>query len=252
MRLFKGKVGKSDFDEDNFKYKETAHTKQYIDVLSAFIGRARLRQQAFYDLTIKGRDWEVDFNNGVLSFGDSQHDIQFIGTESYVTNTWLWGVDNVNNFKEEIVKDAYLFFSSSMMGNLEELKSNELVLDEYINGHNLASIISAAHYEKVCYFKCPMPSSETSAFVLVRMVPDEVFAPAGSGSVSKLIVELLSQLPLNHKILVKNILIDNCSRVEGNSTSLTGYFRDNTALTTIFDYRGHLESMELSFTAAAQ
>ena len=36
-------------------------------------------------------DWYVDFEKGTLTLGKYEFRVQFLGSESYVSNSWLWG-----------------------------------------------------------------------------------------------------------------------------------------------------------------
>jgi hypothetical protein len=223
---------------------ENGHSKSFVDVLSAYIGKARLRQYAFYRDVLKGKGWSVDFGECFIQFGADRYPIQLIGSESYRTSTWLWAVENSNSFPDRLIKDAYLFYNSALMENIPELKRPRLALDSLLNGHNIASIASAAHYEKAVYYRCPYEGG--AAFVLVKGAPDSVFLPAASSEAITLVTDLIKQLPLNHKILIKNVLMDCCSSVEGSASFLTGYFSDGSALSVTFDLGGRLSNMQMS------
>jgi len=223
---------------------EDGHSTAYIDLLSAYLGRARLRQYAFFRDVLVGNSWSVDFESGTIAFGEHEYPVQLLGSESYITNTWLWAVENVNGFDEGLLRDAFLFYNSSMMERLPDLKNAQIPLTRLVNGHNIASIVSGAHYEKTVYYRCPYEGG--AAFVIVRGVPDSIFAPAGYEEIIKLITDLIKQLPLNHKVLVKNLFLDNCESVEGSISSLTGYFPDGRAVLVTFNKEGLLSTMQLT------
>ncbi|MFQ7355850.1 MAG: DUF6882 domain-containing protein [Coprococcus phoceensis] len=63
-------------------------------------------QTACSEQVVKGQDWNVDFSEGVILFGNQKYPLQFIGSEATSSNTWLWGWENVNGFSEKIIQVA--------------------------------------------------------------------------------------------------------------------------------------------------
>ena len=54
------------------------------------IGAAFARQLALAE-HIGERDWQIDLTEGVATFGDDlRYQVQLLGTESHLDNTWLW------------------------------------------------------------------------------------------------------------------------------------------------------------------
>ncbi|MCL1803968.1 MAG: hypothetical protein FWG30_10135 [Eubacteriaceae bacterium] len=229
------------------KQKDTIsnqYTSRYIDILSAYIGRSRIRQSAFFKDVLEGYGWFANFSEGFIRFGDDEYPIQLLGSESYKSYTWQWAIENTNNFSEDVLKDAYLLYNSSLMENIPDLKSIKLPLSDAINGHCISAIASAAHYEKTVYYRCPYDGG--AVFVLVKNIQSSVFMPAGPSDVSKHIADLIKELPLNHRLLVKNMLMDNCESVEGTTTSLIGHFPGNSSLAIDFTMEGKLSNMRLA------
>ena len=238
MSFIKNMFGNKD---TKAKMKESGYSKNYIDLLSNSIGVMRLRQKRFAEV-IAGLDWNVDLTHGVIEFGDRRYPIQFIGSESHVSNTWMWGSNNVNGFRDEIVKSVRIFVERSEIKNTKEICENGFKMDSMINGHYLASIF--ADYANACYYRCNYENG--AAFVLVKDVPEEVYVSADAEVVMSTITELISQLPLNHLLLVKGLFKHNCIRYDNMSNEvLKGYFRDAKMVEISFDGMERITNMKL-------
>ena len=81
-------------------------TGNWFHVFSACLGKMMAVQTACSDQVVKGQDWNIDFEEGSIRFGAQKYPLQFIGSESTESNTWLWGWENINGFSEEILRLA--------------------------------------------------------------------------------------------------------------------------------------------------
>lgn len=79
----------------NLRY--VSDLSDFHQVFSATLGKMTTVQNRFADI-VGNRDWNVDFDRCEIAFGDQIYKIRFIGSESNVSGTWLWGHANVNNF----------------------------------------------------------------------------------------------------------------------------------------------------------
>ncbi|MCC2818190.1 hypothetical protein LK537_12880 [Lachnoclostridium pacaense] len=85
---------------------------------------------------------------GVICFGNEKYPLQFIGSGSASSNTWLWGWKNINGFSGKIVQTAQHAKELGEHWNLEPLTKAEFPLDHKSNGHNL-TIVTCALADKV-------------------------------------------------------------------------------------------------------
>lgn len=229
-------------EQTNETPPEAPGTREYFDSLSACIGPARLRQHAFGRLVVRDQDWNVDFSRGVIRFGEDTYPVQFLGTESEVSHTWLWAHVNPGDFPEAVLKRGIRFYEQCVAEGMEELRQEELPLTPLVNGHNIASMAASTTEGGACYYRCPYENG--AAFVLVTGLPDDVFAPAPVQEVVSAAADLIRQFPLNHGILMSNLLADNCVEVVEENGVLTGRFADGTTLTVRFDEMGRITSLK--------
>ena len=95
------------FQTDEIKKQELTRIfseidmSSWIQVFSACLGKMMVIQTNASDHIVRGRGWRVDFETRSLFFGEDEYKIQFIGSESSASNTWMWGWENINHFSEE-------------------------------------------------------------------------------------------------------------------------------------------------------
>ena len=77
-------------------------------VFSACLGKMHTVQNALLELVKDEPDWYVDFEKGTLTLGKREFRVQFLGSESYVSNSWLWGWENINNFPDNQIGRAHV------------------------------------------------------------------------------------------------------------------------------------------------
>lgn len=213
----------------------------YVNMLSTYIGLARLQQLAFGRLVVKDREWSLDLDQGTISFGEDTYPAGLLGSESEITNTWLWAFANPGGFSEAVLEDGNKFYARCMAQHIDDIKGPEVSINDLVNGHNIASLASASHKEKVCYYRCPY--QDGAAYVLVKNLPDAVFAPAKAIDVAKALTDLISQMPLNHTLLAKGILAQNCESINEEPGLLSGTFSDGSAIAIKLDDKGRIESI---------
>ena len=91
--LFKKKEEK--VDVSNMERKSIFDTDYPMDksnwkhVFSACLGQSVVTQDAMAELVVKDRNWFVDFSKGTLTFGNDAYPVQFIGSESSHSDTWI-------------------------------------------------------------------------------------------------------------------------------------------------------------------
>ena len=72
-------------------------------VFSACLGKMYTVQNRLAELVKDEPNWYVDFEKGTLTLGKYEFRVQFLGSESYVSNSWLWGWENVNSFPNKLM-----------------------------------------------------------------------------------------------------------------------------------------------------
>ncbi|MDR3296512.1 MAG: hypothetical protein LBT26_11920 [Clostridiales Family XIII bacterium] len=78
----------------------------WFELYSAALGKMTANQENCSEFVVKGRDWNADLSAGIITFGSDVFPIQFIGSESTSSGTWLWSWENVNGFNDNILSLA--------------------------------------------------------------------------------------------------------------------------------------------------
>ncbi len=78
----------------------------YFQVFSAALGKVMVNQNRCSELVVKERNWDIDFKEGIISFGTDKYPVQFIGSESSVSNTWLWGWANQSGLNDSVLYES--------------------------------------------------------------------------------------------------------------------------------------------------
>ncbi len=197
-------------------------TQNWSQVFSACLGKMMAIQTACSEIVVKGQDWNVDFSEGTIRFGSQKYPLQFIGSESAASNTWLWGWENINGFSEKMIQIARHTKEIGTLWKLDPLTTAEFTLDDTFNGHNL-SIVTCGLAEKYCYYRGP--HSGGAIFVAFSGVPDHVFAPVDIHTFLSITTQCIQQFHINHKIFVESFLLWNNTKYDWNGYTLTAHFQ---------------------------
>lgn len=199
-------------------------TSNWLHVFSACLGKMMAIQNACGEIVVRGQNWNVDFSEGVIYFGSSQYPLQFIGSESASSHTWLWGWKNVNNFSEKIICMAQHTKEMGEQWHLEPLTTAEFGLNHTFNGHSL-SIVACGLLNRCCYYRGPHAGG--AIFVAFSNVPQDVFSAIDAAKFSSLTMQCIQQYPIDHKIFVESLLLWNGTPYEWNNLTVTAHFQQD-------------------------
>ena len=113
---------------------------KWNDVFSANLGKIMAIQTACAKYVVKNRDWNVDFDKGIIAFGNDEYPLQFLGSEANSSNTWLWAWENINGFDDKIISLAREIKAKGEKLNLEALTTAEIEITDELNGHILSIV----------------------------------------------------------------------------------------------------------------
>ena len=196
-------------------------TGSWFQVYSACLGKMTAIQNAFGEQVVKG-DWTVSFSEGVISFGGPSYPIQFIGSESNVSNTWLWAWENVNRFPDRLLQLAGRAKEIGMRWKLDPFLPAKFELDQSFNGHAM-SVVLCGLMDKYCYYKCP--HAQGAAFVAISGVPDSVFAPVDAQTFASITMQCIER-PIDHKLFIEGFLTWNRTKYEWDGQTIIAHFAD--------------------------
>jgi len=192
------------------------------EVFSACLGKAMANQNAFAEIVVKDRDWNVEFGRQIISFGDDEFPVQFIGSESASSNSWLWGWENLNGFSDNLIKIPNFAKEKGLEWKLEPLTTAGFDITDIFNGHTLSIVASSIYDENVCYYRGP--HSGGAILVAVQNLPQEVFAPVDSLKFTQIAMDSIRQFDVDHEIFIKSFLYQNHTAYECGDKIITAHF----------------------------
>ncbi|WP_459819008.1 DUF6882 domain-containing protein [Campylobacter concisus] len=175
----------------------------WSELFSACVGKATLLQKRAFKLLVEGSNWQVDFDSGKIYFDGREFDMQFIGSESFSSNTWLWGYENINGFDERLLKLANKAREFGEKFGLSAFSTPQFELDENFNGHTISMVLCAA-FDEQNYYRIEYEGG--AAYVAFRS--DVVFEePVLANEILGVVNECISSYELDHKIFIKGLLL---------------------------------------------
>lgn len=201
----------------------------WYEVFSACILQSLIVQENCADLVVRNRNWAVDFSAGTLSFGKDSYPVQLIGSESTISDTWMWGWNNINHLDENLIRLADEVHTIGEQWQLEPLTVEQFELDELYNGHTLAAVVCGITGNQYCYYKGPHANG--AVLMAFSNVPQEVFASVGIHRFVSVLMDCIQNFDVDHKILVESFLIWNGTAYEWDGNTLIAHFETDLLIT---------------------
>ena len=211
---------------------------KWNDVFSANLGKIMAIQIACAEYVVKNRDWNVDFDRGIISFGNDEYPLQFLGSEANSSNTWLWAWENISEFDDKIISLAREIKAKGEKLNLEALTTAEINISDELNGHTLSIVACSLADKNYCYYRDPY--SDGAIFVAFDGVDERVFAPINAKDFADIVVNSIQQFPLNHKLFIESFLSWNKTKCEWKKNTLIADFENSQKLEIDFEEKTEL------------
>ena len=208
------------------------------EIFSANLGKIMAIQIACAEHVVKNRDWNVDFDRGIISFGNDEYPLQFLGSEATSSNTWLWAWENISEFDDKIISLAREIKAKGEKLNLEALTTAEINISDELNGHTLSIVACSLADKNYCYYRDPY--SDGAIFVAFDGVDERVFAPINAKDFADIVVNSIQQFPLNHKLFIESFLSWNKTKCEWKKNTLIADFENSQKLEIDFEEKTEL------------
>ena len=208
------------------------------EIFSANLGKIMAIQIACAEHVVKNRDWNVDFDRGIISFGNDEYPLQFLGSEATSSNTWLWAWENINEFNDKIISLAREIKAKGEKLNLEALTTAEIDISDELNGHTLSIVACGLADKNYCYYYGP--HSGGAILVAFDGVDEKVFTPVDAKDFADIVVRCIQQFPLNHKLFVESFLEWNKTKYKWKENTLIADFENSQKLEIDFEEKSEL------------
>lgn len=198
------------------------------------------KQHALSEL-IGDHAWNLQLDAGTLSFGQ-QHtfDIQILGTESTVSQTWLWAWANRGNeIPARLLDCAQEVRELGQTQDISEFTVEQSPL-EVVSGHYLA-LIACGLCRADCYYRAPYEGG--AVFVLLRA--PEVRAKLGESAERLAMVfrQLISEFDVNHRKAFASYVAQKRYAVQQTANQITATSPAREKVAATFDRIGRLTDL---------
>lgn len=219
---------------DKFKKKEESildaiNKSDWMQVFSAILGKMMVIQNNASEYVVKNRNWNVNFAEGYIAFGEDRYPVQLIGSESSISNTWNWGWNNVNHFDDHLITLANEILDKGENWQLDPLRMAQFELNDIFNGHYLAIVACGISDDQYFYYRGP--HDKGAVLMAVGNLPKEVFSAIDMQEFVNLTLQCLEQFPIDHKIFVEGLLQWNKTPYYWKKNILTCCFSNELYLT---------------------
>ena len=211
---------------------------KWNEIFSANLGKIMAIQIACAEYVVKNRDWNVDFDRGIISFGNDEYPLQFLGSEATSSNTWLWAWENINEFDDKIISLAREIKAKGEKLNLEALTTAEIDISDELNGHTLSIVACGLADKNYCYYYGP--HSGGAILVAFDGVDEKVFTPVDAKDFADIVVRCIQQFPLNHKLFVESFLEWNKTKYKWKENTFIADFENSEKLEIDFEEKSEL------------
>ena len=208
------------------------------EIFSANLGKIMAIQIACAEHVVKNRDWNVDFDKGIIAFGNDEYPLQFLGSEANSSNTWLWAWENINGFDDKIISLAREIKAKGEKLNLEALTTAKIDISDELNGHTLSMVACGLADKNYCYYRGP--HSGGAILVAFDGVDEKVFTPIDAKDFADIVVRCIQQFPLNHKLFVESFLEWNKTKYKWKENTLIADFENSQKLEIDFEEKSEL------------
>ena len=198
------------------------------EIFSANLGKIMAIQTACAKYVVKNRNWNVDFDRGIISFGEDEYPLQFLGSEANSSNTWLWAWKNINGFNENIISLAREIKAKGEKLNLEALTTAEIEITDELNGHILSIVACGLADKNYCYYRGP--HSGGAILVAIDGVDEKVFSSVSAKDFVDITIKCIQQFSLNHKIFVESFLEWNKTKYKMQGDTIIADFEKDGKL----------------------
>ena len=194
----------------------------WSELFSACLGRAMLLQKRLFKQVVEARKWQADFESGKIYFDEYDFDMQFIGSESFSSNTWLWGYENINGFDERLLGLANRAREFGEKFSIEAFSAPQFELDENFNGHTISMVVCTA-FDEQNYYRIEYDGG--AAYVAFRA--EAIFKePVLANEVISIVNECISAYELDHKLFIKGLLLGCEIKFSENKDEIVAKLKD--------------------------
>ncbi len=221
-----------------------------LDLIHTHICIAFDKQVALSEFLGQNYLWEMDLNKCVIKFWETSNkkrfstNIQILGTESQIDNSWLWAWANpeLQNLPKLIEKAQEL--NTLGIENSITLFTNGVVeLDKFPYIGHVISLIAASYFDMSGYFRAEI--KDGFAYVLLESLPIELkITPQ---KIINNFLKLINIFEFDHKLALRVYLPHHGYVIQEEADlQWVAQHKSNPKLTIIFDANNKVKELKLA------
>lgn len=219
---------------------------KFKDLFLQHIGRSWDKQKALGELIHGSGRWDFDMRSGTLKFANSYtFKIQLVGTESTISNTWLWSWANAGSeIPLNMLHASLVARDFGEKNDVKELITPKIPLSNEVNGGTLLMVVCGL-YSGNAFYRGP---HETGA--LLMLIKDPNFPQMEMHPIRR-IVEIfplmLTYVPItDQRTALYHYVQSYGITPQADGEAMTAQHNDGLSLRATFDHKDRLINLKIS------
>lgn len=198
------------------------------------------RQMALSDY-LGGGAWQIQIDAGTLEIeGCGTFPIQVLGTESDLSNTWLWAWANQqSNFPKAVSREVNAIHRHGQAQGIEELTQPTFSLASY-DPHQIAMVCAAL--SKLDYYYVA-GYDNGALYTLIDGVPEQV-DQVPLARINSVILDAINMYPFNHRTACLPYLRQQGLQIEETENKVVAARPGEGTLELQFSAEGRIEAID--------
>jgi len=205
---------------------------EFRDLLSVCIGKS-LVNQSIWSQNIKDKNEIIlDTDNGLLTIGEQNYKISFIGNEEKEKN-FIWADANLKN-PDDTILDVLKILEFGKEKHIAELENPKLILDEELTGNTLAIVSALLLNENGCYYK--LKTEKENIYMYIKDYESEELNKSLSiQKFANIIKKCITNYDLNQELFIESLIIMNNLGIEKTENKIISLFPGDLKCEVLFD-----------------
>ena len=183
-------------------------------------GAFAMEKQLFFADIVGTKNWNVDINNGEISFdNDLIFPIQILGTFSHSSETWLWGWANSgSNLPEKLLEQSHNLKEYGKSQKIDFYTNSECEIER--NDMHYIGLVAVGMFGASGYYLGNYGAGTMCLTISAKEI-DKKF-PNEHHSIFTVFPQLISQYEINHKDAFVNYLNQKNYKVQIDGNEVIG------------------------------
>jgi hypothetical protein len=207
------------------------------------VGASTAIQSALADY-LGEHQWNADLHSGIIDFGNNRtFPIQFLGSESSINNTWLWGWANEQlDASPHVLKACAKARAFGMEQNIPELINGQFPVISQLP--SMVCVVVFGIMGKCAYYRGKYDTG--AAYLLLQGLPEQFFEPLHTTRVVTIISKVISMFDVDHTSMAVHFLSSQGFAIELMHDRLIALRDSGEKVEITFDPQERISNIEIT------